>query len=125
MPEVSLAKSQLMLLAGTANRPLAEEIAAELKQPLGQVTIRRFADGELFVKIDENVRGRDVYILQPTNPPAENLIELLLLIDAAHRASGETPEAVQDAVTALCSIASEIAAVVPPAERLLIGEMPR
>jgi len=87
MPDVSLAKSQMMLLAGTANRPLAEEIAAELKQPLCQVTIRRFADGELFVKIDENVRGRDVYIIQPTNPPAENLIELLLLVDAARRAS--------------------------------------
>ena len=64
MADVSLSKSQLMLLAGTANRPLAEEIAAELKQPLCQVTTRRFADGELFVKIDENVRGRDVYIIQ-------------------------------------------------------------
>ncbi len=87
MAEVSLAKSQMMLLAGTANRPLAEEIAADLKQPLCQVTIRRFADSELFVKIDENVRGRDVYIIQPTNTPAEHLLELLLLIDAAHRAS--------------------------------------
>ena len=87
MPDVSLAKSQMMLLAGSANRPLAEEIAAELKQPLCQVTIRRFADGEIFVKIDENVRGRDVYIIQPTNMPGDNLIELLLLIDAVHRAS--------------------------------------
>ncbi len=87
MADVSLRKSQLMLLAGTANRPLAEEISAYLKQPLCQVTIRRFADGELFVKIDENVRGRDVYIIQPTNPPAENLVELLLLMDAARRAS--------------------------------------
>jgi len=87
MPDVSLSKSQMMLLAGSANRPLAEEIAAELKQPLCQVTIRHFADGELFVKIDENVRGRDVYIIQPTNMPAENLMELLLLMDAAHRAS--------------------------------------
>ena len=87
MADVSLRRSQLMLLAGTANRPLAEEISAYLKQPLCQVTIRRFADGELFVKIDENVRGRDVYIIQSTNPPAENLIELLLLMDAARRAS--------------------------------------
>ena len=87
MAEVSLSSSQLMLLAGTANRPLAEEIAAELKQPLCQVTTRRFADGEMFVKIDENVRGRDVYIIQPTNPPAEHMLELLLLIDAARRAS--------------------------------------
>ena len=87
MADVSLSSSQLMLLAGTANRPLAEEIAAELKQPLCQVTFRRFAHGELFVKIDENVRGRDVYIIQPTNPPAEHLVEMLLLIDAARRAS--------------------------------------
>jgi ribose-phosphate pyrophosphokinase len=87
MADVSLRRSQLMLLAGTANRPLAEEISAYLKQPLCQVTIRRFADGELFVKIDENVRGRDVYIIQPTNPPAEHLVELLLLMDAARRAS--------------------------------------
>ena len=94
MADVSLSKSQMMLLAGTANRPLAEEIAAELKQPLCQVTIRRFADGELFVKIDENVRGRDVYIIQPTNPPAENLVELLLLIDAARRASAARVTAV-------------------------------
>ena len=94
MPDVSLSKSQMMLLAGSANRPLAEEIAAELKQPLCQVTTRRFADAELFVKIDENVRGRDVYIIQPTNTPAENLIELLLLIDAAHRASAARVTAV-------------------------------
>ncbi len=87
MADVSLRRSKLMLLAGTANRPLAEEISAYLKQPLCQTTIRRFADGELFVKIDENVRGRDVYIIQPTNPPAENLVELLLLMDAARRAS--------------------------------------
>ena len=94
MADISLAKSQMMLLAGSANRPLAEEIAAELKQPLCQVTIRRFADGELFVKIDENVRGRDVYIIQPTNPPAENIIELLMLIDAARRASAARVTAV-------------------------------
>ena len=92
--DVSLRKSQLMLLAGTANRPLAEEISSYLKQPLCQVTIRRFADGELFVKIDENVRGRDVYIIQPTNPPAEHLVELLLLMDAARRASAARVTAV-------------------------------
>jgi ribose-phosphate pyrophosphokinase len=94
MADLSLSKSQMMLLAGTANRPLAEEIATELKQPLCQVTIRRFADGELFVKIDENVRGRDAYIIQPSNPPAENLLELLLLMDAAHRASAARVTAV-------------------------------
>jgi ribose-phosphate pyrophosphokinase len=52
-----------------------------------KLTISRFADGEIFVRIDENVRGNDVFILQPTNPPAENIMELLLLIDAAKRAS--------------------------------------
>ncbi len=54
---------------------------------LCKVTLSRFADGELFVRIDENVRGNDVFIVQPTNPPADNLMELLLLIDAAKRAS--------------------------------------
>lgn len=87
MPDLSQARSQMLLMSGTANRALAEEVSAHLGQPLCQVTIRRFADGELFVKIDENVRGRDVFIIQPTNPPAENLIELLLLMDAARRAS--------------------------------------
>jgi ribose-phosphate pyrophosphokinase len=87
MTEISLSRSQMLLLSGTANRALAEEVAEHLGQPLCHVTIRRFADGEIFVKIDENVRGRDVYIIQPTNPPAENLIELLLLMDAAKRAS--------------------------------------
>ncbi len=82
-----LSRSQMLLLSGTANRPLAEEVAAHLGQPLCQVTVKHFSDGEIFVKIDENVRGRDVYIIQPTNPPAEHLLELLLLIDAARRAS--------------------------------------
>jgi ribose-phosphate pyrophosphokinase len=77
----------MLLMSGTANRPLAEEVAGHLGQPLCQITIRRFADGEIFVKIDENVRGRDVFIIQPTNPPAENVMELLLLMDAARRAS--------------------------------------
>jgi ribose-phosphate pyrophosphokinase len=87
MASISLERSQMVLLSGTANRPLAEEVAQHLGQPLCKVTIKRFADGEIFVKIDENVRGRDVYIIQPTNPPADNLMELLLLMDAAKRAS--------------------------------------
>jgi ribose-phosphate pyrophosphokinase len=84
----------MLLLSGTANRALAEEVAAHLGQPLCQVTNRRFADGEIFVKIDENVRGRDVYIIQPTNPPAEHMMELLLLMDAAKRASAARVTAV-------------------------------
>src|SRR5256714_9185901 len=94
MRDLSLSRSQLLLLAGTANRPLAEEMAEHLGEPLCAVTIRRFADGEIFVKIDENVRGRDVFIIQPTNPPAENHLELLFLIDAARRASAARTTAV-------------------------------
>ncbi len=94
MAEYSLSSSQLLLLSGSSNRALSEEIAEHLSQPLCRVTLRRFADGEIFVKIDENVRGRDVYIVQPTNPPAENMLELLLLIDAAKRASAARVTAV-------------------------------
>src|SRR5688572_12140948 len=83
----STVRSPIMLLSGSANRVLAEEVGAELEQSLCKATIRRFADGEIFVKIDENVRGRDVYIIQPTNPPGDNLLELLLLMDACRRAS--------------------------------------
>jgi ribose-phosphate pyrophosphokinase len=77
----------LKLLAGTANRALAEEIARHLGVDLCRVNLGRFADGEISVRIDENVRGNDVFIMQPTNPPAENIMEMLLLIDAARRAS--------------------------------------
>ncbi len=83
-----------MLLSGTANRPLAERIAERLDGVLCDVTIRRFADGEIFVRIDENVRGRDVFIVQPTSPPSDNIMELLLLIDAASRASAARVTAV-------------------------------
>ncbi len=75
------------LISGNANRGLAEEIARSLGVELCKVTSTRFADGEIFVRIDENVRGADIFIVQPTNPPAENMLELLLLIDAARRAS--------------------------------------
>lgn len=87
MTELPLVSKPLLLMSGSANRPLAEEIARQLDRELCRVTLKRFADGEIFVKIDENVRGRDVYIIQSTNPPAENLLELLLLMDAARRAS--------------------------------------
>jgi ribose-phosphate pyrophosphokinase len=75
------------LISGTANRALTEGIAEQLGVELCRVTLSRFADGEIFVRIDENVRGMDVFIVQPTNPPAENILELLLMIDAARRAS--------------------------------------
>ncbi len=86
MPD-TFSHTPLMLLSGSANRALSEEIAQNLGIPLGEATIRRFADGEIFVRIDENVRGRDLFIIQPTVPPADNIMELLLLVDAARRAS--------------------------------------
>jgi ribose-phosphate pyrophosphokinase len=86
-PFASGPRGPLMMLAGSANRPLAEEIAETLGMPLGQTTVRRFADGEIFVRIDENVRGRDTFIIQPTPAPADSIMELLLLLDAARRAS--------------------------------------
>ena len=87
MKATALSRAPFLVMSGSANRLLAEELAQHLETQLCQVTLRRFADGEIFVKIDENVRGRDVFIVQPTNPPAENILELLLLMDAAKRAS--------------------------------------
>ena len=87
MDGLSVPKHGFKLLSGTANQALAEEIAGHLSVELCRVTCSRFADGEIFVRIDENIRGADVFIVQPTNPPADNVMELLLLIDAARRAS--------------------------------------
>ncbi|MGH7625262.1 MAG: ribose-phosphate diphosphokinase [Gemmatimonadaceae bacterium] len=87
MDELSIPRRGFKLLSGTANRALAEEISRCLGVELTKVTLSRFADGEIFTRIDENVRGADLFIVQPTNPPAENIMELLLLIDAARRAS--------------------------------------
>ncbi len=84
----------MMLLSGTANRPLAEEIAQSLEMSLSDATVSRFADGEIFVRLNQNARGRDVFIIQPTPPPAENVMELLLLTDAAKRASAARVTAV-------------------------------
>src|SRR5690606_3288898 len=77
----------MLLLSGTANRPLADEIAEHMGIPIGDATIKRFADGEIFVRINQNARGRDVFIIQPTPPPADTIMEALLLVDAAKRAS--------------------------------------
>ena len=87
MDGLSVPSHGFKLLSGTANRPLAEEIAAVIGIELCRAKVDRFADGEIFVRIDENVRGNDVFIIQPTNAPADNIFELLLLIDAAKRAS--------------------------------------
>jgi ribose-phosphate pyrophosphokinase len=80
--------STLMIFSGNANRPLAEAIAAHLGRPLGKGLIGRFANGETRVHIDENVRGNDVFVIQPTcHPVNDHLMELLVLIDALKRAS--------------------------------------
>ena len=84
----------MKIFAGRANRPLAEEMARFLGTELGDCDIEQFSDGEIFVKINENVRGVDVFIVQPTFPPAENLLELLIMIDAAVRASASRITAV-------------------------------
>ena len=80
-------RGPLLLLAGRANRPLAAEIGDIIGKSPDGATIREFADGEIFVRIDRNARGRDVFIVQPTSAPSEHILELLLLIDAARRAS--------------------------------------
>lgn len=79
---------ELKVFSGNANRPLAEKICQYLKIPLGDASIGRFSDGEIAVEIRENVRGKDVYVIQPTCPPVnEHLMELLVMIDALKRAS--------------------------------------
>jgi ribose-phosphate pyrophosphokinase len=78
----------LTLFTGNANPVLAHEIAHHLRVPLGRASVGRFSDGEVNVEIEENVRGRDVFIVQPTSPPAnDHLMELLVMIDACRRAS--------------------------------------
>ena len=78
----------MKLLAGNSNRPLAEAIAQYLKLPLTKAVVRRFADMEIFVEIQENVRGEDIFVIQSTSFPAnDNLMELLIVIDALRRAS--------------------------------------
>src|SRR3974377_2250163 len=80
---------------GKTNRPLANALAAYLKTPLTQCLVRRFADMEIFVEVQENVRGEDIFIIQSTSYPAnDNLMELLILIDALKRASARRITAV-------------------------------
>ncbi|OGV74476.1 MAG: ribose-phosphate pyrophosphokinase [Lentisphaerae bacterium RIFOXYA12_FULL_60_10] len=78
----------MRIFTGNANPALANKIASYLGTTLGDIEIRRFPDGEIFVKIRENIRGQDVFVIQPTcSPPNENLMELLIIIDAMRRAS--------------------------------------
>lgn len=88
-------KDKLKVFTGNANPELAKEICRYLKIPLGKAEVTQFPDGETYVKILENIRGKDVFIIQPTCPPVnKNLMELLLMIDAAQRASAERVTAV-------------------------------
>jgi len=85
----------MMVFSGNANRALSEGIARKLNMRLGMATVARFSDGEITVEIEENVRGRDVFIIQPTCSPAdEHLMELLVMIDALKRASASRITAV-------------------------------
>ena len=85
----------MKLVSGNSNRPLAEAIAAYLQTPLTKCTVRRFADMEIFVEVQDNVRGDDVFIIQPTSfPTNDHLMELLIMIDALKRASARRITAV-------------------------------
>jgi ribose-phosphate pyrophosphokinase len=82
------------IFSGNASRELAQAICDELGVPLGAATVSRFEDGEVSVKFDENIRGGDVFVVQATSPPADNLMELLVMLDAAKRASARRVTAV-------------------------------
>ena len=85
---------ELCLISGTANRPLAKKISQYVGRPLTVASVERFSDGEIYVHIEENIRGVDVFIIQPTPAPGDNLLELLILIDACKRASAQRVTAV-------------------------------
>src|SRR6201998_1670697 len=86
---------EMKVFSGSANRDLAERICKYLGVPLGQATVKSFPDGETYVRIEENIRGHDVFIIQPTCPPTnQHLMELLIMVDAARRASADRITAV-------------------------------
>jgi ribose-phosphate pyrophosphokinase len=86
--------SELKLFSGRSNPGLADKVAKKAGIPLGKCDVRNFSDGEIWVKYNENIRGDDVFIIQSTNPPTSNLIELLIMLDAAKRASARRVTAV-------------------------------
>lgn len=84
-----------LIFSGNSNKSLAESIVSRLGMRLGAVTVSKFSDGEIMVKIDESVRGRDVFVVQPTNAPSDsNLMELMVMTDALKRASANTITAI-------------------------------
>ncbi|CAK9228001.1 unnamed protein product [Sphagnum jensenii] len=95
MREMGSNSSRLKIFSGTANPQLSQEIACYMGLNLSAIKIKRFADGEIYVQLQESIRGCDVFLVQPTCPPAnENLMELLIMIDACRRASAKTITAV-------------------------------
>lgn len=92
---IACSQREFKIFSGNANPLLAKEIVSHLEIELGKAEVSRFPDGEFHVKIDENVRGQDVFVIQPTcHPVHEHLMELLVMIDALHRASAERVTAV-------------------------------
>jgi ribose-phosphate pyrophosphokinase len=89
-----MATNDYMIFSGGSNIPLAKKITSRIGRPLGMIELKRFSDGEIWVKYGENIRGLDVFIIQSTNPPSDNWMELLIMIDAAKRASAKTITAV-------------------------------
>lgn len=88
-------KNEMRIFAGNANLPLADEICSYLGIPRSSAEVRRFSDGEIFVELGENVRGRDIYLIQPTCPPVnDHLMELVIMVDAMRRASARRITAV-------------------------------
>ena len=85
-----MSNNKLKIFSGRSNPVLASKISATLGQDLGEISIRTFSDGEIWVKYEENIRGCDVFIIQSTNGPSENIMELALMVDAAVRASADT-----------------------------------
>ena len=87
--------NKMKVFAGNANPELAEDICRNIQLPLSNAEVRRFSDGEIFVEIGENVRGRDVFVIQPTCPPVnDHLMELVIMVDALRRASARRITAV-------------------------------
>ncbi|MCX7653894.1 MAG: ribose-phosphate pyrophosphokinase [Fervidobacterium sp.] len=88
---MQITRNEMKIFTGNANRVLAEKVASYIGMRLGDITVGRFADGEINVRIEETVRGHDVFVIQPTCPPVnENLMELLIMIDAFKRASANS-----------------------------------
>lgn len=88
---MQITRNEMKIFTGNANRVLAEKVASYIGMRLGDITVGKFADGEINVRIEETVRGHDVFVIQPTCPPVnENLMELLIMIDAFKRASANS-----------------------------------